>query len=277
MGANAEPTVYCSVSSIGGASSGRLIVYLPGMLCPARESIEPLADLWKQHGEVICVDYGTRGQNSSWEIFNPDAIIDTLGRYIDVMVLNGFTDFLIVGASLGGSLAYDLIKSRPSQTFDFVPVCTPFHGASDLHYPLRALAPVRRVLTHRTAARLNQFELMAHLMYPPKDENLEPGVKRGPVDRYASHCGAHRISFYRDQTIYLLSPREITHLPNLRMTVVVGGYKRDDIVTQAAATRAYRELGADVLIQADVGHVAFWEQPTAWNKLFASVFATLGW
>lgn len=266
-----------NISTIGGTDTGRLILYVPGAICPACESIEPLAALLKQYGEVACVEYGARGRDALWEEFNPAEVVHVATDYIDVMQTSGFDKFLLVGASLGGPLAYDIAKSRPEVQFDFVSVCSPFYGARDIHFPLRAVAPARHVLTHRVVAQFNRCEVMERIMFPPKDENLEPGVERGPLDRYASHCASYRVSFWRDQVAYILSPREITPLDNVRKSVVVGGYDRDDLVTEAAASRAYKGLGADLLLRANVGHVAFWEQPQLWNEVFQHVFDALGY
>lgn len=275
MAQTTNSEVRCTVRSVGGADTGRAIVYLPGMICPGYESSTELHGLWKQYGEVLVVEYGPLGKNSSWTTFDPSAVIDAVARQIDGLWVSDYNRFTLIGGSMGGRLAYDVTRSRPELTFEYVSVCSPLRGARDIRYPLRGVAPARIVIPHALAATMNRYEAMRRLEVAPKRANVEVQVDWDRLMDYVHLSFSHRLSFYRDQAVYTLAKRDDRRLRNMRKVVVVGGNDRDDLVAQAALPAAYRALSADMSIWSDVGHVNFREQPHQWLRIFERVFEAL--
>ncbi len=181
---------------------------------------------------------------------------------------------VIIGSSMGGLLGYDVVRDLRAKSLTTpieMVVLDPPTGAADFQFPNNLKAHALRVLPFGPI--WNQFNIIDKMFIPPKEENIESGVDRAELARYVEQGKSHRLSFYRDQLMYIMSHATLKagSLVGLvdRLTIVRSTRDTDTDTVRASASAAWFAAFPDaVKIEVDSTHVGFAERPETWRQFF---------
>lgn len=245
---------------------------MPGILAGGRSSSQGLSDSWRQHGDVLFVEYeGKR--------FRAEQVIDKVVGFLDTRRGANYQHIVFIGSSMGGLLAYDVVQRLDAETrakAALVAIDAPT-SARDFQSPLDKTSQLMRVLPFGPIWNLLSRPVMGLMTVPPKEENIEPGVNRAELARRVEEMRGYPLSFWRDQVMYIITHGKLANgsLRDIRRLVYVRSRRDIDTVRQQAYNVWSRASGDAVYIEADTTHVGFAERPRAWRAAFVKVFRSL--
>lgn len=256
-----------SVRSESGTANNRtLIVYLPGILAGGRASSVDLIDIWKRHSDfVMMIEYGDERFDGA---FCAQSVSDAIQRQ------NAATPFyriVFIGSSMGGLLAYDVIrqlKLDDSVSTELILLDAPTSSA-DFQAPNHLVAPVLRVLPFGPI--WNRLNLIDKMFVPPKEENIEPGVDRTELARRVDEGKNYRISFWRDELVYIMThgaPKRGSLESRVDRLVYVRSTRDNDTVRPEAYDIWATTTSITTRMEVDSTHVGFAERPKTWQQAF---------
>ncbi len=250
----------------GSANNSVLIVYLPGILASARENSVDLIDIWRRNSDlVMLVEYGDERFDGA---FCAKVVSDAIRRQ------NNITPFLrvqLIGSSMGGLVAYDVIQQLKlvgTVPIELILLDAPT-SSSDFQAPNHLVAPVLRALPFGPI--WNRLNLIDKMFVPPKEENIEPGVDRAELTRRVNEGKAFRISFWRDELVYIMShgaPGLDSLEGKVDRLVYVRSTRDNDTVRPEAYNTWAATTSVITRIEVDSTHVGFAERPKTWRQAF---------
>ena len=250
----------------GTANNHTLIVYFPGILAGGRSSSVDLIDTWRSHGDrVLMVEYGR-------ERFDGRVIVDGVVRRIRrENALTPFRTIKFIGSSMGGLLAYDVIRQLhlgKSVSIGFYPIDAPT-SSSDFQPPNHLVAPLLRVLPFGPI--WDKLNLVSLMFVPPKEANIEAGVDRAELARRVEQGKSYPLSFWRDELVFIMNhgaPKPGS-LEGLVDDEVYVRSTRDNDTVRAQAYGVWALTKSEVTrMEVDSTHVGFAERPDTWRQAF---------
>jgi len=221
-----------------------LIVYLPGILSSARSSCIDLIDLWRRYGDVMLVEYGD-------ERFNGSVCVHTVAETVRRQNLEkSYRRIVFIGASMGGLLAYDVIRQLVLANIDSIDLIVLDAPTSndDFHGSKRLLAPLLRILFF--GQLWNRLNLVAKISVQLK---------------------AFKLSFWRDQLVYIMShgaPKSGSLKGLVNRLVYVRSTRDHDTVRPETSLVWLATTPIATVLEVDSTHVGFAESPMIWREAF---------
>lgn len=263
-----------SYSQTASVLSGRLIVYLPGILADGDNSAESVINVWRRYGDVVTVSY-------TGDSFDAAGVV----RIVAATIRNDrqHDNVVLVGSSMGGMLALDVIDNLRrhgglTKKIDIIFVDSPA-SSRDMLAGGNVGAPVMRALPFGRLYNWLGAPLMRVMLIPPKDENIEPQLDRETIKREAmAAMGVYRLSMWRDQLVYMAAhPRlKQADFVGINRLVYLQCSRNNETVKQPQAADAWGfAAGRMFTIRVDSTHCGYRERPVIWQEAFASVFRRL--
>ena len=249
--------------------ANQLIIYMPGVIAPARDSAGPLLDVWLQYGDVLLVDY-------SDERFDSHIVAkQTIKAIREKLRDYSYDSMLFIASSMGGRLSVDvavgLHEFNPPALY-LLAVDAPM-SSDDLLNPFMGFAQLLR-----TGPIVDSLGLTYFAAAPPSLENLEPGVDQSEVMRRVNVARSYKLSFLEDQAHYLgglkaLSEGELVDVfESIAYVRCTRANNAIDPQAVAAWSMAFPET---TVIEVDSTHVGFAEWPKTWDNTFRSLLDSI--
>ncbi len=218
------------------------IVLIPGLNCSARIYGEQLAPLW-QHGSVMVADH-TRGDS-----------METIARHI---LAAAPPQFALVGYSMGGYIAFELLRQAPTRIVRLALLDTGARPDSPGHIKLR----MERIAMTRAGRFDEVLEQHFPALVHPSRHNDE--ALHGLYRRIADECGAE--TFIRHQTAIINRPDSRPMLAAIGCPTLVLVGDSDKVTPPPwAEEMAAGIAGARLVVVPTCGHLSTLEQPQAVN------------
>ncbi|MBC7943464.1 alpha/beta fold hydrolase [Candidatus Saccharibacteria bacterium] len=255
----------------GSADNGTLIVYLPGILAGGRASSVGFIDIWRRNSDlVLLVEYGDERFDGE---FCAKVVADAIQRQNAV---TPFRRIVFIGSSMGGLLAYDVIRQLDVNTgsledtvsIELIALDAPT-SRTDFQPPNHLVAPVLRVLPFGPI--WNRLNLIEKMFVPPKEENIEVGVDRAELARRVDEGKNYRISFWRDELVYIMThgaPKYNALEGRVDRLVYVRSTRDNDTVRPEAYNAWAATTSVATRMEVDSTHVGFAERPKTWRQAF---------
>ncbi len=262
----------------GAPDSGRLLVYLPGMLFDGDDSVAEVKDaLLANVANGLFVSYGFKRFMAQRVIKRTAAAIGYSGGEFDRLV--------IVGASFGGRLAAEVsaeLRTRylwDSDHIEIIMVDTPCENNSFQEPGLRTSLILKRLYFGPLVSLLLQPVIRLVLVPPYKDE-VQEGLDYNEVKKKAvSRMAKFWMSFTADQQRYLAdnSIAWTTSLRNMKVTYLMCAWRNITVEQPAAMNRiAFYTENSNVLFSrefVDSPHCGFLQLPDLWSGVFRKVIS----
>jgi len=255
-----------------GEKTGRLIIYLPGILAHGDDSSRSLIDTWLRHGDVLTVSY-------VGERFDAAGVAKTVVRRLQNDLEHN--QFVFVGSSMGGLLAVDIVdqmRLNPNRevlvSSSFVLIDSP-SGSKDMLSGGNIGAPVMRLLPFGRMFNKLGAPLMRAMLVPPKDENIEAHLDHDGIKSQAiEDMGKYPLSVWRDQLAYMAAHPALrpSSFAGLNRLVYLRCDRNNETVQQPQAANRWARVSRELrIIGVDSTHCGYLERPMTWNQHFEQV------
>lgn len=250
------------------ADSREAVVFFTGAQSYGSALAAPMVPVWMQHGDVVVVNY------PRYRFDSPTIARDTY-RYLQK---NGYQRVTLIGGSLGGELAVDLIEYQRAHHGDLqlrvILADTPA-GVTTLF--------MAGIATHSHWFRPGPLDNLATRLYWRAVFRPETPSQRGrsvdPAQLATLHAAAKTwaLSSEQEQVRYIVDrppPTAGTYI-GIRMMYLQSTH---DKVVRPQATPVWANAfpGATVISVPGAWHIDFVEHPEEWRNAFTKAFAALG-
>lgn len=268
----------------GAPDSGRLLVYLPGILFDGDESVAEVKDaMLESVARGLFVSYGF------WRFMPKRVIAQTaaaIGRPSQYLNGKRHTSLVLVGASFGGRVAADLALvlqteyEWDSAAIKVVMVDTPCENNS-FQRPGLTASLIMRWLYFGPLVSAVAAPIMKKVLVPPYDVDIQPNldfdrVKHTAVDRMARF----RLSSTADQQRYLAdnSIQWTMGLAGLDVVYLWCDYHNITVVQPAAMRKVglyvKGKVNSFTWRSVPSPHCGFMQMPDVWQQAFREVLST---
>jgi pimeloyl-ACP methyl ester carboxylesterase len=219
-------------------------VLIPGLLCSPRLFVQQMPALWRQ-GPVQVADH-TRA--------------DSMQAIAASILANAPLQFNLVGLSMGGYIALELLRQAPERVLKLVLLDTSARADTPEQTERRnALIEVAR---EGNLVEIND-RLWPVLVHSSRQMNK---ALRIVVDAMANETGAE--AFIRQQTAIMGRPDLRPELPGIKCSTLVVVGDEDQITPLPLAQEMTNEItGARLEVLANCGHLSTLERPEAVTRL----------
>lgn len=263
----------------GTPESGKLLVYLPGILFDGDESVAEIKDaMLKPVARGLFVSYGF------WR-FLPKKVIARAAQEIGYAREERFTSVVLVGASFGGRVAAELalelqtLYGWSSSDLTVVMVDTPCENNSFQRPGLTVSLILKWVFAGPLLSAL-LAPIIKRGLVPPYDVDIEPGLNFGEVKRRAvERMARFRLSSTSDQQRYLADNaiQWTMGLTGIEVVYLWCDYHNITVVQPAAMRKVelytHQRVSRFTWRVVPSPHCAFGQMPTLWRGVFAEVLA----
>jgi 3-oxoadipate enol-lactonase len=231
--------------------SGAPVVLVHG-LGYARWGWEPVADLLAERFEIVLLD--NRGIGESEAPPGPYTVAEMAGDVLSVLDEAGLERAHVVGTSLGGMIAQELVLAAPARVEKLVLVCTMPGGPNAAPMPERTVQLIAEAPTLEPLVALRRF--VENALAPDPPEKLVERIlayRLATVQPYAAWAAqaAAGASFDAwDRLAGIAAPTLVLHGTE---DVVVDPANADLLARLIPGARVERFEGC--------GHLLFWEEP----------------
>lgn len=252
-------------------NSQTAIVFFTGAQSSGIAHSAPLRDLWSRHGDVIVVEYNRRRFDARATVHDTHQLLTD----------GGYRRVIIIGASMGGLLATDLIdldrvKGR-ELAFAVLLQDTP-QDIEDLYHKNRT--EIFNVWRPGPVNNLFMTDPFWHYGFnPPPPYMLGSGVDKAQLRAQYSASSSYPLSGWAGQVNYVRSHRGFDRNQYLGVPLVVMQSQNDNVVKPNAHKWQYVFGGGTVVNVPQTTHIGFVEYPDRWRAAFQDGFAALpeGW
>ena len=253
------------------SASKTAVVYFAGVQSSGRAHSAPLRDLWTKHGDVIVVEYNPQRFDGRVTVY------DVHSRLIEW----GYERALLIGASMGGLLATDLIdldRATGSHLKFAVMMQDVPQSKSDLRDSAQADA-VARMLYPGPLDNWLFTDLVWHFAFkPPPHYMLGKGVNQGQLAEHYHASSNYPLSGWAGQIRYIVRHRGYERNQYVGIPLVVMQSQNDGVVKPTADLWRPIFGGGTVIAVPETTHIGFVEYPQRWQAAFTQGFAVLpGW
>ena len=231
--------------------SGTPLVLIHG-LGYARWGWEPVADPLAERFEVVLLD--NRGIGESDAPPGPYTCAELAADVLGVLDAAGFERAHVVGTSLGGMVAQELVLAAPERVDRLVLVCTTPGGPEAAPMPAQTVQLIAEATALEPPVALRRFVENALAPDPPQEI----------VERILAHriATAQPPAAWAAQAAAGASFDAWDRLPGIEAPTLVLHGTKDLVVDPAnAPLLAERIPGARAELFEGCGHLLFWEQP----------------
>ncbi len=239
-----------------------LIVFMPGVIAPARVSAGSLLDVWLEYGDVLLVDYGD-------DRFDGHEVVSKTVKAVSVALdAAAYSRMKFIAVSMGGRLASAVkvgLKELETPLTDLVLIDAPMSG----HDLVNPLMPFVRIMY--TGPIVDTLGLTYFAAGPPSLDNIEPGADQREVMRRVDVARSYKFGFLVDQARYIveLDPLVEDELVGLFETITYIRCTRANTLIESSAISAWALAFPDtVVVELDSTHAGFAEWPKTWNNVF---------
>jgi 3-oxoadipate enol-lactonase len=218
----------------------------------ARWGWEPVADLLARSFEVVLFD--NRGIGESDAPPGPYTTAQLADDTLRVIDEAGLERTHVVGTSLGGMVAQELVLAHPERVARLVLACTTPGGPNAFPIPERTQALIAAAGTLEPAVALRRFV----------ENALAPGASNGLVERILAHrlANLQPLEAWQAQAAAGAAFDVFDRLGEIRQpTLVLHGTDDAVLDVRNADLLAERIPDARVELFPGCGHLFFWEQP----------------
>ncbi len=263
-----------------GSDSSVLFVHFPGLVGDGVTQIQPVMDILRWHGDVLCVSHvlcdGTGRERFSRNFMTRRAA----NRLAYDISMHEYHRVVLVGTSQGGKHAYHIgerLEKRGILT-DKILIDSP-RGWTDLAIVQQLLSPLMIVLPFGALWNRLSPWAMKFLFIPPDEATIDPVADRRKLAATVRAAQASLLSFYRDQIVDILWPARMKNGAwSDDHVAFIWSLRGEDVVRGGHASHGWdRIAGGNLhLYEVDAKHVAYGEHPTAYREALPEVLRDMG-
>ena len=218
----------------------------------ARWGWEPVADPLAERFEVVLLD--NRGIGESDAPPGPYTCAEMAADVLDVLDDAGIAHAHVVGTSLGGMIAQELVLMAPARVDRLVLVCTTPGGPNAVPMPSRTVELIAAAPSMEPLVALRRF--------------VENALAPNPPDEIVDRILAHRIATAQPPVAWAAQAAAGASFDAWQRAPLIGTptlvlHGTQDVVVDPAnaALLGERIPAARVELFEGCGHLLFWEQP----------------
>jgi pimeloyl-ACP methyl ester carboxylesterase len=255
-----------------GQESKRAIVFFTGVQSSAEAHSAQVRQLWQRYGQVVIVEYPR-------DTFYAD---ETVQKTFDYLVDHQYDEVVLIGASMGGLLALDLINLNRKRSHPFkvvgVIACDAPLTPDDLRQ--KSMANMTK-FWHAGWISNSLTSLFWKFGFKP-NRQVEPDVDMAILNRHQDISGSWQLSSYAAQVRYLVSypPVESGQYTEIPLAILRATQDQDILDSHIARWLVAFDVPVSwiekLVYRVESTHVGFNEFPEAWRQGFTHAFDQLG-